>query len=174
MRLMTSTFLVALGWCVSTGTDNALARLGLFPQARPFSIAAGAYQDAKRQTQSRESNRRANDLDAPDEFDRTPLMRAAARNDLGETKKLLARGADVNAKTADDYTALMSAAFYGNADIVEFLLDSGADVNARHKSGLTALMEAAKQNLDAGDVIADYIGSVRALRKKGRGSDSSR
>ncbi len=101
-------------------------------------------------------------------------MRAAARNDLGETKKLLARGADVNAKTADDYTALMSAAFYGNADIVEFLLDSGADVNARHKSGLTALMEAAKQNLDAGDVIADYIGSVRALRKKGRGSDSSR
>ena len=61
----------------------------------------------------------------------------------------------------------MYAAFYGNAEMVEFLLDKGAAVNARHKSGLTALNEAARQNRDAGDVIADYVGTVEALLKKG-------
>ena len=37
-------------------------------------------------------------IDAPDEYDRTPLMLAAGRNDLSAAKRLLAQGADVNAK----------------------------------------------------------------------------
>lgn len=123
-------------------------------------------QTVKPQRQAPQSDRRA-DVDARDEFDRTPLMRAAAIGDLAAAKELLARGADVNAKTADDYTILMYAAFYGNAEIVEFLPDNGADVNARHKDGFTALIEAAKQHMDAGDVIADYIGTVEALLIKG-------
>ena len=107
-------------------------------------------QEAKPQKERPPSNRRpVADIDTPDEYDRTPLMLVAARNDIPAAKRLLAQGADVNAKSKDDYTALMYAAYYGNAEMVEFLLDEGADVNARHKSGLTALMEAAKQNLDA-------------------------
>jgi len=106
-------------------------------------------------------------IDAPDEYGRTPLMRAAARGDLQAVKDLLAQGANVNGSSGDGYTALLSAAFYGNSEIVEYLLDHGADVNARDKNGLTALIEAAKQNLDAGDVIASYVGTIKALLKKG-------
>jgi ankyrin repeat protein len=136
--------------------------------ANVFEFNPAPVQEKKPQTQDRKSDRRKNaGLDATDEYDRTLLMRAAARGDLVAAKELLARGADVNAKNADDYTALMYGAFYGNAEIVEFLLDNGAEVNARHKSGITALIEAAKQNMDAGDVIADYIGTVEALLKKG-------
>jgi ankyrin repeat protein len=125
-------------------------------------------QESKPQEQSGESNRRpVAAIDTPDEYDRTPLMLVAARNDISAAKRLLAQGADVNAKSKDDYTALMYAAFYGNAEMVEFLIDKGADVNARHKSGLTALIEAAKQDRDAGDVIADYVGTVEVLLKKG-------
>jgi uncharacterized protein len=107
------------------------------------------------------------EVDSGDEFGRTRLMRAAASGDLTAVKALLAQGADVNATTADGYTVLMYAASYGNSNIVGFLLEKGANVNARDKSGLTALMEAAKQELDAGDVIADYIGTVKALLDKG-------
>lgn len=125
-------------------------------------------QKSEPQTQARQSDRRTDaGIDARDEFDRTLLMRAAARNDVEEAKKLLARGADVNAKMSDGYTALMYGAFYGSAEVVAFLLDNGAEVNARHKSGLTALIEAAKQNMDAGDVITNYVGTVEALLKKG-------
>lgn len=94
-------------------------------------------------------------------------MLAGARNDLAAVKALLAQGADVNATSADGYTALMYTASYGNSEIVRFLLDKGADVNAQDKTGHTALMEAAKQELDAGDVMADYVGTVTALLDKG-------
>src|SRR6202158_144923 len=131
--------------------------------AQPTPIEKG-----KPQKRLRESDRTSvADIDNPDEYGRTPLMLVAARNDIPAAKRLLAQGADVNAKSKDDYTALMYAAFYGNAEMVEFLLDEGADVNARHKSGLTALIEAAKQNLDAGDVIAKYVDTVKVLLKKG-------
>lgn len=106
-------------------------------------------------------------IDAPDEYGRTPLMRAAARNDLQAVESLLAQGANVNGSSGDGYTALIYAAYYGNSETVEYLLDHGADANARDKNGLTALIEAAKQNLDAGDVIASYVGTVKALLKKG-------
>lgn len=140
---------------------------------RATSVPAVAAQQtpaskSKPQKQTRESaNTSVAEIDKPDEYDRTPLMLVAARNDIPAAKRLLAQGADVNAASSDDYTALMYAAYYGNAEMVEFLLDEGAEVNARHKSGLTALIEAAKQNLDAGDVIAKYVGTVKALLKKG-------
>jgi ankyrin repeat protein len=155
----------------STSASSAVSSLWGQPtrtmRANVFEFNQASVQ-GEPQTQTRKSDRRKNPgLDATDEYDRTLLMRAAATGDLVAAKELLARGADVNAKNADDYTALMSGAFYGNAEIVEFLLDNGADVNARHKHGLTALIEAAKQYMDAGDVIADYIDTVEALLKKG-------
>jgi ankyrin repeat protein len=136
--------------------------------ARGFAAQPTPVQESKPQKQSAESNRRpVAAIDTPDEYDRTPLMLVAARNDIPAAERLLAQGADLNAKSKDDYTALMYAAFYGNAEMVKFLTDKGADVNARHKSGLTALIEAAKQDQDAGDVIADYVGTVEVLLKKG-------
>lgn len=124
-------------------------------------------QAARSRNRRRQPKRRAgNNVNGRDQFGRTRLMLAAGRNDLLAVKTLLAKGADVNTGTPDGYTPLMYAAFYGNGDIVKFLLEKGADVNARDKDGHTALMEAAKQNLDAGDVMADYVGTVKALLEK--------
>lgn len=147
---------------------NKLVNRSVPNSARDVAVQPTPVQESKPQGQSAQSNRRpVAAIDGPDEYDRTPLMLVAARNDLAAAKRLLAQGADVNAKSKDDYTALMYAAFYGNAEMVQFLTDKGADVNARHQSGLTALIEAAKQDRDAGDVIADYVGTVKVLLKKG-------
>lgn len=160
--------LLSFAAMAGAGSKKILSRELFAPLHLTVAAMPAADQEPKRQSQAPQSDRRKGaGVDARDESDRTLLMRAAARNDVEESRKLLARGADVNAKMADGYTALMYGAFYGSADVVRFLLDNGADVNARHKSGLTALMEAAKQNLDAGDVIANYIGAVEALLKKG-------
>lgn len=172
MRLTTLTIIVTLCWAITTGTNSAHARSGLITQASPVDLTADAVQQVNDQEQSDRSDRRKGDYVEPrDQSDRTPLTLAAGRNDLAAAKDLLARGADVNAKDADGYTVLMYAAFYGNAEIVELLLDNGAEVNARDNRGLSALMEAAKQYMDAGDVIADYEGTVRALLKKGADPD---
>lgn len=130
--------------------------------------ASAREKGSGKQTGSRQPKRQTKShLDEPDEYGRTRLMRAGARGDLQAVKDLLARGADVDASNGDGYTALMYTADYGNSEIVEYLLDQGADVDAKDKNGLTALMEAAKQNLDAGDVIASYVDTVKALLKKG-------
>jgi ankyrin repeat protein len=135
---------------------------------RPAKPALMHDAQSRRRSRTRRTDRRVvADVDARDQFGRTRLMLAAARNDLATVKALLAKGADVNATNADGYTALMYTASYGNSAMVRFLLDEGANVNARDKSGLTALMEAAKQELDAGDVMADYPGTVKALLEKG-------
>jgi ankyrin repeat protein len=136
--------------------------------------AAGVGQSAFRasvqkvaaQGQARQSDRRKA-AEPRDEYDRTPLMRAASRGDLTSAKELVAKGADVNAATAGGYTSLMSAAFEGNANMVKLLLENGAALNASDDHGLTALIEAAKQYMDHGDVIAEYVGTVEALLKVG-------
>jgi ankyrin repeat protein len=139
----------------------------------PAWIAAGRSAStqekrSRKPTRARQSQGQAKSaVDEADEYGRTQLMRASARGDLQAVKDLLSIGADVNGTSGDGYTALMYAAFYGNSSIVEFLLESGADIDAQHESGLTALMEAAKQNLDAGDVMAGYVDTVKALLKKG-------
>lgn len=168
LLILLSLILNFSSWMGGPGNPKTSLRDVSAPVRLSVAAQQAGVQQAKPQTQASQSERRKDDaVDTRDEFDRTPLMRAAAEGDLAAGKKLLARGADVNAKMTDGYTALMYAAFYGNAEIVEYLLDNGAALNARHDSGLTALMEAAKQHMDAGDVIANYIDTVKALLKKG-------
>jgi uncharacterized protein len=69
---------------------------------------------------------------------RTPLMLAAFRGDIAETRRLLEQHADVNARDKDGDTALMFAAFKGHAEIVSLLLRHGANVHAKAKNGWTA------------------------------------
>src|SRR5581483_11238157 len=81
----------------------------------------------------------------------TPLMRAAARADLKQVKKLLADGADPNAADASGWTVLMyaTAKEYGeassvlHADLIPMLIKAGADPNYSSPRGDTPLMAAA-------------------------------
>jgi ankyrin repeat protein len=74
----------------------------------------------------------------------TPLMNAAARNDLARVRDLLAHGADVKQKTDVGETALYEAiARYdpsiNNLPTVDALLKSGADPNEREICDASAL-----------------------------------
>jgi ankyrin repeat protein len=82
----------------------------------------------------------------------TPLMRAAARGDVGQVKMLLKKGADVNQADASGWTVLMYARTreYGgegssvvNSDLIPLLLAAGADPNYSSPRGDTPLMAAA-------------------------------
>jgi Carboxypeptidase regulatory-like domain/Ankyrin repeats (many copies) len=77
------------------------------------------------------------------------LVNAAARDELGKVKELLAAGMDVNIVDADtDTTALMEAVDNGNQEMVIVLLNAGADVNTKNKYGGTALLMLREQTTD--------------------------
>ncbi len=82
----------------------------------------------------------------------TPLMYAAATNNVVAAKTLLDRGAEVDAKgftsrdgTANS-TALILAAETGSLEIAELLIQKGADVNYINSFNRTALFWAYKAN----------------------------
>ena len=90
-------------------------------------------------------DRRSEDVDAPNEFGKTPLMTAAQINNLESVEWLLAHGADVNAATqpTDEWefpqhgqrTALHYAAANAGLSVIRALIDAGGDVNARDDEG---------------------------------------
>jgi len=86
-------------------------------------------------------------LEDPDE---TPLMHAAAQEDLKAVQQLLsaATGTDVNALDQGGQTALILACQNpkANPDVVKALLAAGADVNLRSRNGYTALTWAHARN----------------------------
>jgi ankyrin repeat protein len=69
----------------------------------------------------------------------TPLASAAAAQQIGIARKLIANGANVNAKAHNDLTPLHEAAASGNLEFTKLLLESGADINARTTDGKTPL-----------------------------------
>jgi ankyrin repeat protein len=70
----------------------------------------------------------------------TPLMTAAAGNQIAIVKLLLAQGAPVDQRNAAGRTALSFAAFYGRAGVVDMLLSAGADPLAADSAGQTPLL----------------------------------
>ncbi len=97
------------------------------------------------------------DVNAKDDYGRTPLHRAAHPNlrigafagkkDVSTQKEiialLIAEGADVNAKNEDGSTPLYLPAGSGHKEIAELLISKGADVNAKNNWGATPLLLAA-------------------------------
>jgi Domain of unknown function (DUF6438)/Gram-negative bacterial TonB protein C-terminal len=70
----------------------------------------------------------------------TPLMLAAARNDLGKLKGLLAAGSDLKQTDASGWSALMYASTVSSDFPVQVLLKAGADPNQSSPHGDTPLM----------------------------------
>lgn len=68
----------------------------------------------------------------------TPVIEAAALNQVDYVRELLRYGADVNRVENDGWTALHFAANAGNLEIVQELLSAQADVNIRNNKGSTA------------------------------------
>jgi hypothetical protein len=90
--------------------------------------------------------------------DETPLMRAAAQEDLKTVQQLLATAtrADVNALDQGGQTALILACQNPKADtdVVKALLAAGADVNLRARNGYAALTWAqARKNNDVARIL---------------------
>ncbi len=83
------------------------------------------------------------DIDAKDEYGRTPLHNAAiqGRKDLAE--ELIAKGADIKSRDNGGYTPLHGAAGFGQKDVAEILIARGADINAKSSDGDTPLYTAA-------------------------------
>jgi hypothetical protein len=83
-------------------------------------------------------------LEATDEFERTPLARAAAFGNYEALSLLLDEyRCRVDSLDANYGTPLIAAAAVGDARCVRKLLDAGARVNAEDKFGCTPLMYAA-------------------------------
>src|SRR5262245_45137564 len=96
----------------------------------------------------------------------TPIMYAAANDDLELVRALIKAGANVNLKNRFGTSALTEAAIIGSAPVIDALLKAGADPNTKNPEGETALMavarsgklEPAKRLLDAGaDVNAKEV-----------------
>ena len=83
------------------------------------------------------------DVNAADEYGRTPLMYAAEYNPNPDVSRfLIEKEANVNAASAGGRTPLMYAAekYNFNPDVLRFLIDKGANVNAASADGWTPLM----------------------------------
>jgi ankyrin repeat protein len=91
----------------------------------------------------------------------TPVMYAAANDDVELVRALIKAGANVKLKNQLGTSALAEASIIGSAPIIDALLKAGADPNIKNPDGETPLMEAArsgkveaaKRLLDAGAEI---------------------
>jgi uncharacterized protein len=99
------------------------------------------------------------DINAKDNYNKTPLHSAAGYGRKSVLEFLLSKGADINAKCNGDTTPLHLAvsSIFSNKDTVELLLAKGADVNASTIDGDTPLHKAAR--------VLDYYGDYSILQR---------
>jgi len=74
----------------------------------------------------------------------TPIMWAAANDDVELVRALIKAGANVKASNQFGTSALTEAAIIGSAPVIETLLKAGADPNTKNPEGETPLMAAAR------------------------------
>ena len=83
------------------------------------------------------------DINTPDQFGETPLLKAAKKGQTEEVKNLIAQGADVNFVDRFAESVLMAAIKKNHVEIVKLLIEAGADVNYKDpfKKSVLALAE---------------------------------
>jgi len=94
------------------------------------------------------------DVNAKDDWGKTPLYVAALGGHKEIAELLIAKGADVNAKVDGGVTTLQLAASRGHKELAELLIAEGADINAKDEDGHTPLHQAA---LDGQKEVAELL-----------------
>jgi ankyrin repeat protein len=93
----------------------------------------------------------------------TPLHWAAAYEQIGVVRVLIARGIDVNLTDEGGYTALHEAARRGDSQIVKLLLDHGALVNSKSITGIMPLhLAVLKDSKETVEILLDHGANVNA------------
>jgi uncharacterized protein len=98
----------------------------------------------------------------------TPVMWAAAHDDLDLVRALIRAGANVKLQNQFGTSALTEAAIIGSAPIVDALLKAGADPNTRNPEGETPLMAVARSGkVDAARRLLEAGADVNAKENWG-------
>ncbi|KAG6901444.1 hypothetical protein C0995_011957 [Termitomyces sp. Mi166 len=82
-------------------------------------------------------------LDAINNNNATPLLRAARFGELEIVKLLASKGQDINTRAKDENTPLHVSAENGHLATVQWLVENGAQMNARNENKGTPLLSAA-------------------------------
>jgi ankyrin repeat protein len=93
----------------------------------------------------------------------TPVMWAAANDDVDLVRALIKAGADVKLKNQFGTSAITEAAIIGSAPIIDALLKAGADPNTKNPEGETPLLAVARAGkVDAAKLLLDAGADVNA------------
>ena len=93
----------------------------------------------------------------------TPIMYAAANNDLELVRAMIKAGANVKLASQFGTSALTEAAIIGSAPVISALLKAGADPNYKTPDGETPLMAAARSGkVDAAAQLVDAGADINA------------
>jgi ankyrin repeat protein len=98
----------------------------------------------------------------------TPIMYAAANDDLDLVRALIKAGANVTLKNQLGTSALTEAAIIGSAPIIDALLKAGADPNTKNPEGETPLMAVARSGkIEAAQRLLEAHAEVNAKESFG-------
>ena len=107
-------------------------------------------------------------LDRVPKTDVSPLMAAAAHDQVDIARMLLSRGAAVNKASLEGKTALGFAAESGSVEMVQLLLDAGASLETSSGHGLTPVLTACgRGSVDVFERLVDA--GAKVSRAGGRG-----
>ena len=108
------------------------------------------------------------DPNAPGPDGTTPIMYAAANNDVELVRALIRAKADVTRTNQFGTTAITEAAIIGSAPLIDALLKAGADPNTKNPEGETPLMAVARSgNVDAARLLVEAGAEVNAKENFG-------
>ena len=132
--------IIAISLLLTTGCATPSSA----PVQSPTTLEATETSDSEQDQDSSEIDESQSQSQEDDPEGWTPLMEAAAQDDLATVTRLIASKADLNAQTSQGWTALTVATIEMYTDIVEALISAGVDVNAQNGDlNVSALMIAA-------------------------------
>lgn len=99
------------------------------------------------------------EINTPDKFGETLLLKAVKKGQTEEVKDLISKGADVNFVNRFTESVLMVAVKKNQAEITKLLIKAGADVNYKDKFGKSILQAAEQKDFNE---IVDILKSAGA------------